>query len=201
VQAGYEVRLYDLSANRLEPKPLKDPHESAVIAGAPWARVSSAGGRYLFTLYIEGTGGAMVHELDLQSLTARCIDLPGHGDANGAAGYALVPDPDGRTLWAVSPTYGRVAAIDIAAARVRVTYRRRFGSTSGGGLAASVAVMSPDGERIAVSEDAQVWLVGLAQEQVLRRISHVAVALGFAPDNSKLWAVGEGSRVVALPSV
>jgi hypothetical protein len=38
---GYQVRLYDLARNRLDPRPLKDPGESALISGAPWQRLSS----------------------------------------------------------------------------------------------------------------------------------------------------------------
>ena len=49
MQNGYEVRAYDLAASRLDPTPLKDAHEAALIAGSPWSRLSSPGGRYLFT--------------------------------------------------------------------------------------------------------------------------------------------------------
>ena len=69
---------------------------------------SSADGRYLFTLYIGSNGGSMVHELDLKTATARCIDLPGTGDYASSTSWALVLAKDGRTLWAVSPGYGRV---------------------------------------------------------------------------------------------
>jgi len=41
---GYQVRRYDLAANRLLAQPLKDPHESSVIWGMPWARVTSDDG-------------------------------------------------------------------------------------------------------------------------------------------------------------
>ena len=102
--------------------PLKDPGESATISGLPFARVASTDGRYLFTLYLGSGGGAMIHELDLVAGTARCVDLPGDGDFDAAMTWALVVDPDGRTLWAVSPGYGRVVAVDIAAHRIRDSY-------------------------------------------------------------------------------
>ena len=59
----------------------------------------------------------MIHELDLKSATARCIDLPGTGDYGSATSWALSLAPGGRTLWAVSPGYGHVVAIDVSAAR------------------------------------------------------------------------------------
>lgn len=199
-RSGYEVRLYDLVGGGLDPRPLKDARESALIGGTPWSRLLSGDGRYLFTLYIDGNGAAMVHELDLRSATARCIDLPGRGDFDKASSYALVADPDGRQLWAVSPGYGKVVAIDVAAASIRLAYGRRFITSGGVPGTTSAAVMSPDGERIAVALAGDVWLVGLAQEKVVRRMRHVTLALGFAPDNRVLWAVGERSRVSALPA-
>src|SRR5205807_917541 len=67
---GYQVRLYDLGSGRLDPQPLKDPGESALIRGIAWQRIASPDGRYLLTLYLSGEGTAMVHELDLRAGTA-----------------------------------------------------------------------------------------------------------------------------------
>jgi hypothetical protein len=193
---GYQVRLYDLATNALSAAPLKDPGESATISGFPFARVSSPDGRYLFTLYLGSSGGAMIHELDLAAGTARCVDLPGNSDFAAATTWALVVDPDGRTLWAVSPGYGRVVAVDVAAHRVRdaYTFQRESWVQNPG-----VAVMAPDGERIAVTDAQHVWFVELAERRVVAGRSHVATALGFAPDLSRLWVVGERSRVSSLP--
>ena len=59
--------------------------------------------------------------------------------------------------------------------------------------------MAPDGERIAVSDAQHVWFVELAERTVVTGGNHVAIALGFAPDLSRLWLVGERSRVSSLP--
>jgi hypothetical protein len=192
---GYTVRLYDLATNRLAAQPLKDAKESALISGVPWVRQSSADGRYLFTVYIAGSGAAMVHELDVRAGTARCIDLPGDGNFASAASYALVSDPDRRTLWAVSPGYGKVVSIDIAAARVKDAFG--FVGWPSGSPVGSVAALSPDGERIAVSTAGKLWFVGLAQRRADMQ-ARVALALGFSPDGRKLWTLGQKSRVTAL---
>jgi hypothetical protein len=195
LRRGYQVRLYDLARNRLEPQPLKDPGESALIEGVPWQRVSSSDGRYLLTLYLSSKGGAMVHELDLVGGTARCIDLPGTGNFSAASSYALVLSPDGRTLWAVSPGYGRVVSVDLHAHRVLVRFAFTPGPSTGNpGLGAAAA----DGTRLAVTDSQHIWLLDLTRQRVLRTEPHVAIALGFAPDGKKIWTIGERSRVSSI---
>ncbi|HEX7082950.1 MAG TPA: hypothetical protein VF186_02410 [Gaiellaceae bacterium] len=198
LKRGYEVRRFDLAANRLVAQPLKDPNGSSLIWGVAWARLASPGGRYLFTLYVGPDGGSMIHELDLRSGTARCISLPGDGDFDAASSYALALSPDGRTLWAVSPGYGRVVGVDVAAARVRGAFRfplsvDRFGGTS-------VAAIAPGGRRIAVAAGDRLWLVDLRSHGV-REVRQAAGALGFDPDGSRLWVVGAHGRVSTLAPV
>jgi hypothetical protein len=192
---GYEIRVMHLASGVLD-APLKDPNASSTIWGSPWSRTSSANGRYVFTLYIGSNGGSMVHVLDTQAGTARCIDLPGTGSWDAASSYTLVVDPDPRQIWAISPGYGRVARIDVPAHRVGDTYRFDFKSWRVG---TSMAVMGPDGERIAVSDGYHIWFVLLAQRKVVVGPKHPVVGLAYAPDLSRLWVVGERSRVTALP--
>ena len=194
--SGYRIRLFDLARNRLDTRPLKSAGESATIAGAPAARTSAAGGRDLLTLYITADGRAMVHELDTAAGTAHCIDLPGAGDAGKALTWALVPDVDPGTVWAVSVGYGRVVALDLAAHAVRL----RFAFHPGKWLAnPGVGVLAPDGDHVAVTDAEHIWIVTPALARVARGPSHVAIALGYAPDQRRLWVVGERSRVSALP--
>jgi hypothetical protein len=58
--------------------------------------------------------------------------------------------------------------------------------------------MSPDGERIAVTDAYHVWFVELARRKVVEGPTHVAIALGYSPDQRHLWVVGERSRVSSL---
>ena len=197
VRFGYYVRLFDLAANRLETKPLKGPGENALISGIAFARASSVDGGTLFTLYIGSSGGAMIHELDLVHHKAICIGLPGVGSFAAATTWALVPDPDGRTLWAISPGYGRVAAIDIAAHRIRRQWE--FNADGFNENAPGTAAMSPDGEHFAVTDAQSVWFITLGSKLTVRKVAHVATAIGWAPDQSRLWVVGERSRVSSLP--
>ncbi|HEX7627080.1 MAG TPA: hypothetical protein VF379_08470 [Gaiellaceae bacterium] len=181
---GYQVRLVHVGSGRLEAKPLKDPHESGTIWGSPFSRVSSADGRYLFTLYIGSNGGSMVHELDLKRATARCIDLPGTGDYGSATSTALVLSRDQRTLWSVSPGYGRVTGIDVHTRKVRTAFRLRLDYWN---LAAGTAVaLAPDGAHVALADGETVAILGLTQRKVVERTPGKAIALGYSPDG-KLW--------------
>ena len=72
----YRVRAYDLQAGRLLPQVIVDKREpNEPMSGMPSARVASADGRKVFTLY-SGSDHSFVHLLDTVARTAFCIDLP-----------------------------------------------------------------------------------------------------------------------------
>ena len=184
LKLGYQVRSYDLATNTLSAAPLKDPGESATISGFPFARVSSPDRRYLFTLYLGSGGGAMIHELDLAAGTARCVDLPGDGDYAAATTWALVVDPDGRTLWAVSPGYGRVVGIDVLSRKVTTAFSIDVPNWSlGDGTRAAI---SPDGKQFAIADGTTVALVDLTRQRIVQRRAGKASALGYSPEG-RLW--------------
>jgi hypothetical protein len=157
---------------------------------------SSSDGRYVFSLTVAAAGAAVVDVLDTSRGVASAIRLPGRGSAGAARTYALVSDPDGRHLWAVSPGYGRVVHIDLLERRVVDAYSFSAGPQNG---VAAVAAMSPDGEQIAVADASHVWFVKLSAREVIAGAPHVAIALGWSPDQRHLWAIGERSRVSSLP--
>jgi len=75
--SNYSVRAYDLGARRLLPEPVVDPREAdEPMTGAPVTRVSSADGRWAYTLY-DSSPHPFVHALDTARRTAVCIDLDG----------------------------------------------------------------------------------------------------------------------------
>ena len=196
---GYEIRVYDLASGRLADKPLKDPKASSTIWGLAWERVASPDGRYLFTLYVGGNGGAMVHQLDLETSAARCIDLPGTGDFTSTTTWAMELAPDGKTLWAVNPGYGRIVGIDVGTRKVRVAFRFRRAPVYDNGPVASTSAISPDGKRIALGVAGKIFHVSMANRTVVRGAPRPVVALGFAPDGSRLWAVDKSEQVSELP--
>jgi hypothetical protein len=193
---GYAVRLFDLASRRLVKRPLKDPGESALIKGIAWSRVATPDGRRLLTLYADPDGGAMVHELDLVRGTARCIDLPGTGDFNSGAGYGIVASADGSTLWAVSPGYGRAVAIDVA--QEKVVRRIAFPAWLARAPEAPAVALAPDGKRLAFALNGRTALLDLETGRLRQGPAHMAVALGFSPDGTHLWAVSAKARSAEL---
>jgi hypothetical protein len=182
---GYEVRLYHLDTGRLDAQPLKDPHESGRIWGSPFSRLSSPDGRYLFTVYLGSNGGAMIHELDLEAATARCIDLPGTGDYASATSWALVLSSDQRTLRAVNPGYGRVIAIDVRSRKVTDAFRIDLPYWA---IGSTTAALAPDGMKIAIANGEAVAVVDLMARKITdRKAAKKTIAVGYSPDGSTLW--------------
>lgn len=192
---GYQVRRYDLARNRLVAQALKDPHESSLIWGTAWSRLTSPDGRYVFTLYLGSDGGAMVHELDVRHSTARCVELPGSGNFNLGTTYTMQLSPNGKTLWAVNPGYGRVVGIDVAGARVRTAFR--FRASPGVSESPAATVSDIYGSRLAVAVGGDAWLVNTRTQRVRRLGNHPATAIAFARGGTHLWIV-QGMKLVAL---
>lgn len=76
--AHYVVRAYDLKTNRLLPGRIADhAQKSWVMDGFPMTRTTSAGGRWVYTLYQNGGNGyPFIHALDTVRGVAHCIGLP-----------------------------------------------------------------------------------------------------------------------------
>jgi hypothetical protein len=133
------------------------------------------------------TGGKpvqIVSALDLQSAGA-LHRPPGTGDFLSAASWALTTSADGRTLWAVSPGYGRVVAIDVASREVTTAFGiDRTGWRLGNGVS---AVLSPDGTRLALADRASIAVVDVTAHRIVKRDFLRALALGYSPDGSRLW--------------
>jgi hypothetical protein len=107
---------------------------------------------------------------------------------------------DGRTLWAVSPGYGRVAGIDVRTGRVKAAFRFKRASYAEAPTS-SVSALSADGSQIAVAVGRELWFVETAHRAVVKAKPQSALALGFSPDGTKLWAVLKGDLVVRVPVV
>jgi hypothetical protein len=115
----YLVRAYDLRSGRLLVRPITDPHEPGdKMRGSPITRVSSAGGRWAYTLY-DGAGSTpFVHALDTSTRSARCVDLHGLSGRN-AWRLRLGLDRAGTTL-TVSRRGQPLATIDTRTFAVRL---------------------------------------------------------------------------------
>ena len=72
----YLVQGYDLHRWRLSAAPIVDPSQPGEkMRGNPLTRVTSADGRWAYTLYDGGGATPFVHALDTVARSAHCIDL------------------------------------------------------------------------------------------------------------------------------
>lgn len=97
----YVVREYDLRANRLLPGKIAARDEDGdepTMAGYPLTRTTSAGGRWVFTLYQKPSGMPFIHALDTVAGVAHCIDLPWSRTNRGAYNLVLSLHNHDRTL-------------------------------------------------------------------------------------------------------
>jgi hypothetical protein len=137
----YIVRGYDLRTNRLLPGKIADrsEHEKS-MAGTPVTRTTSAGGRWVYTLYQKPSGEPFIHALDTVGAAAYCIDLPAN---RGLYNIVLSMRNDGRTL-AVHWRSGR-PWLNVAVGSWDISYPSSgfpwtwVGAGIGGGLALAAA--------------------------------------------------------------
>jgi hypothetical protein len=96
----YVVRAYDLLRRQLLPGRIADRTQRGwVMAGYPVARATSAGGRWVYTLYARPGGTPFVHALDATRGVAHCIGIPWRGVYQNALwGMRLSVRDGGRTL-------------------------------------------------------------------------------------------------------
>lgn len=94
----YEVRALDTASGQLEPGAIVDPEEpDERMQGSPVTRVSSAGGRWAYTLYT-GPEETFLHALDTVGGRAVCVDLPQLEDLREPFGLRLRLEDSGRTI-------------------------------------------------------------------------------------------------------
>jgi hypothetical protein len=136
----YTVRGYDLRTNRLMPGKIADrrEHEES-MSGYAMTRVTSADGRWVYTLYQKPNGEPFVHALDTARSVAHCIDLPKN---RGLYNIVLSLRNGGRTL-AAHWRSGR-PWLDVAVGGWHISYPRAGfpWAWTGAGIGAGLALLS-----------------------------------------------------------
>lgn len=93
---AYVVRAYDLVRRRLYPEPVVAKGEGTTMRGYPVARVTTASGSWVYTLYWREDGTTFVHALDTVQRRAVCLDLS--WTTQQAWGARLTLSADGKHL-------------------------------------------------------------------------------------------------------
>jgi hypothetical protein len=95
----YIVRAYDLQNQRLLSGRIADKTQPGwVMEGSPVTRTTSAGGRWVYTLYSRPGGYPFVHALDTVRGVAHCIGLPWTGGQAALWNVRLTVGDGGKTL-------------------------------------------------------------------------------------------------------
>ena len=112
----YVVRAYDLQRGRLTRGLIADKSQRGwVMNGMPLARVTSTGGRWVYTFYGNSGGYPFVHALDTVRGVAHCIGIPWKGSQDNVWKLRLSLRDGGRTLslhWRSGRPYLAVATGD-----------------------------------------------------------------------------------------
>jgi hypothetical protein len=95
----YRVRAYDLETRRLVAGAIVDRREpDEAMTGQPVTRVTSASGRWVYTLYARQQAAPFVHALDSAERQAYCIDLRWKGSQNALWKLRMRLTPDGSKI-------------------------------------------------------------------------------------------------------
>ncbi|HEX7527366.1 MAG TPA: hypothetical protein VF327_13710 [Gaiellaceae bacterium] len=95
----YIVRAYDLKLHKLLPGRVADKTQrSWLMQGWAVDRVTSADGRWAYTLYANPGGYPFIHALDTVRGVAHCIGVPWRGDQNAPWDMRLALRADGTSL-------------------------------------------------------------------------------------------------------
>lgn len=116
----YQVRVYDVPRNQLQPGPIADKTGSRVMQGFRQSSVFSPDGTWLYSLYLNQVKGPFIHALNLAQRYAVCLDLPSEGkdDFERRLLWSTAMSPNGAALYAANGSLGLAAALDLTQLRV-----------------------------------------------------------------------------------
>ena len=204
---AYNVRLYDLGKNLLEPGPIVD-QKAAEPSAADLARglmeglyhssIASRDGGWYFSLYFHPKNGPFIHALNLDARYASCIlDLP--NVMTDRTVWAMALAPSGSLLYAVNGATGHIVAID--ASTLRLTRQRQLSVNRVGGQSErrrGALVFSPDGARLYALGASGILVVNVA-DLTLRAhylTSESFDGLAVSHDGARLYGLSAGSGEV-----
>ncbi len=199
----YLIRLYDLSADKLQFDPLRDKRATdEVMAGLAWEGLASPDGRWLLTLYLSTRRNvAFIHTLDLRNKYPVCIDLPsGSGDFAQLKHYTLALSPDGRKVYATNAALGVVAEVSLNTLTVTRVTTFDAGIMTKYMPQSSRSVISKDGRTLYFSSGAVMWHYDTASGTVSEpfAISAPIIGLGVSSDGKRLFVASADRTPMVL---
>jgi hypothetical protein len=213
--AAYHVRMYDVSAGRLDPNIIFDKSDgSEAMTGLRLAGVPSPDGHWLYSMYVREGMSPFVHALSLDGPVAFCIDLPGAGyssDAN-AFHWSIAMPATGAHLFATNAATGVASELNISSDAMPALARSvsiGSGDSVAGGLAqavqakelgANASVITPDGKiLVTAGSSGIVWIETEGLHAGTRLLNDWTVtSLALSPDGKVLWALNDAGRIAEI---
>jgi hypothetical protein len=110
----YVVKAVNLNKNKLLPGRVADKSQKSwIMQGLPVTRISSADGRWVYTLYANPGGYAFVHALDTVGRSAHCVGIPWKGSTDRHWAMRLALRSDGKLGVVWQDTGAPYIAIDL----------------------------------------------------------------------------------------
>lgn len=178
----YEVRAWDVAAERMLPEPIIDRRTAPeVMRGYPMTRATSPDGEWEYTLYDGGGSKPFVHALNTASKTALCIDLPSL-DGRAVWNYGLEPSPDGSAVGILNRKGFEVASFTTSDWVARES-DPRVSSADGGGAGSEDGGESGESALTWIVAGGALFTVLVASWLVRRRRRDEEVAAAALPDD------------------
>jgi hypothetical protein len=115
----YVVRAVNLTSGKLVQGRIADKSQKSwVMQGLPVTRVSSADGRFVYTLYANPGGYPFVHVLDTMTKTAHCVGIPWRGGDDRPWSMRLALRDDGKLAVNFGDTGEQYIAIDLSSWKI-----------------------------------------------------------------------------------
>jgi hypothetical protein len=217
----YNVRLYDLTLDRLSETPIVDLKQvelstpanvaKGLMAGVYHTSVAGRLGGWYFSFYSNAGRSPFVHALNVTARYATCIlDLP-KGNGPAATGFwTLALAPNGKSLYATNAVQGIVATYDAETLERRATRELKRSAaatpatTPGTIDPTTAAAISPEGYRLYVVAEAGIVVVDTA---ALGLKAHLVAdrpvrSIALTSDGRRLYALSrDGTTVWALDAM
>lgn len=193
----YRVRQYNLSAGYLDPHVVVDKTAGTLaMSGVRLTSVTSPGGQYVYSLYVNGRHGPFIHALDTERAVAVCVFLQNvKSTPDQEQRWAEVISGDGRTLYAVNGSLGLITQIDVSRAFASITRTAAFAPIQAATRpAAADAWLTPMGDTLFTSSDRGV--IAINTETLTSRATFLPDStiddLALSPDGGWLFAADGG---------
>jgi len=201
----YQIRLFDLSTQTLQPDALVDKREpDELMAGERWDSVSSLGGQWQLTLYLRiKENEAFIHALSTDNRFTFCIDLPsGGGDLAQQKFNTLAISPTSATVYVANAVTGTVSEVSLADLTVHhtTTFKPDVVADPDPQAQRARSLLAKDGDKLYFTSGQNVWVYDTVAKTVSGPFATPGsiTGLGLNPQGNRLLVATMDGALTAL---